>query len=156
MSLGRMYTAQVSAVAVTNIQDFFEVNAPADSVVVIHSIRIAQYSDVGDAAAEMLPVQISRSTGSAGSGGTIPTARPHHLGDAAFGGTIEVNNTTQAGTTVVLLSETFNIRSGWFYNPAPDERMVVSPSGIVVVELPVAPADELTMEGSITFEEIGG
>ena len=156
MSLGRMYTAQISAIAVTAIQDFIEVNCPSDAVVVIHSIRIAQYSDVGDAAAEMLPVQISRSTGSAGSGGTVPTARPHNVGTAAFGGTVEVNNTTQAGTTVVLLSEAFNIRSGWFYNPPPDERVVISPSGIVVVELPVAPADELTMEGSITFEEIGG
>lgn len=156
MSLGRMYTAQVSAIAVTAIQDFFEVNAPADSAVVIHSIRIAQYSDVGDAAAEMLPVQISRSTGSSGSGGTTPTARPHNLGTVAFGGTVEVNNTTQATTTTVLLSDAFNIRAGWLYNPPPDERMVISPSGRLVVELPVAPADELTMEGSITFEEIGG
>ena len=156
MSLGRIYTAQVSGIAVTAIQDFFEVNCPSDAVVVIHSIRIAQYSDVGDAAAEMLPVQISRSTGSAGSGGTVPTARPHQVGTVAFGGTVEVNNTVQAGTTVVVLSDAFNIRSGWFYNPPPDERVVISPSGIVVVELPVAPADELTMEGSITFEEIGG
>ena len=156
MSLGRMYTAQVSGIAVTAIQDFFEVNAPADSVVVIHSIRIAQYSDVGDAAAEMLPVQITRSTGASGSSGTTPTARPHHLGDAAFGGTVEVNNTTQATTTVVVLSDAFNIRAGWLYNPPPDERIVISPSGILVVELPVAPADELTMQGSITFEEIGG
>ncbi len=156
MSLGRVYTAQVSAIAVTAIQDFIEVNCPSDAVVIIHSIRIAQYSDVGDAAAEMLPVQITRATGTAGSGGTTPTARPHQVGTVAFGGTVEVNNTTQAGTTTVVLSDSFNIRSGWFYNPPEDERIVISPSGVLVVELPVAPADELTMEGSVTFEELGG
>ena len=155
--LGRMYSAQVTAVAVTLVQDLIEVNSAADSVTVIHSIRVAQYSDVGDAAAEMLPVIISRGGGTAGSGGSTATAVPHHLGDAAFGGgTIQFNNTTQSGTPVEILSDTFNIRSGWLYNPPPDERIVISPSAILVVELPVAPADSLTMEISITFEEIGG
>ena len=92
MSLGRMYSAQVSAIVVTVVQDLWELNAPSDSIVVIHSARIAQYSDVGDAAAEMLPLQISRSSGTTGSGGTTPTARPHNLGTVAFGGTVEANN----------------------------------------------------------------
>ena len=86
--MGRVYTGQVSAVGVTIAQDFFEVNCPSDAVIRILSIRIAQYSDVGDAAAEMLPVQISKSTGTAGSGGSTPTARPHMLGTVAFGGSV--------------------------------------------------------------------
>ena len=154
--MGRVYTGQVSAVGVTVAQDFFEVNCPSDAVIRILSIRIAQYSDVGDAAAEMLPVQISKSTGTAGSGGSTPTARPHMLGTVAFGGSVEANNTTQAGTTIVLLSDAFNIRSGWLYQPTEPEMIWMSPSEAIVVELPVAPADSLTMEGSITFEVFGG
>ena len=156
MPLGRMYTAQISAVAVTAIQDAIELNVPSDAVVIVHSIRIAQYSDVGDAAAEMLPVQLSRATGTAGSGGSVVTAIAHSKGDSAYGGTVEFNNDTQAGTVVEILSDSFNIRSGWLYNPPPDERIALSPSVVFLVELPVAPTDSLTMEMSITFEELGG
>ena len=154
--MGRVYTAQISAIAVSVIQDFFEINCPTDAVVVVLSARIGQYSDAGDAAAEMLPVQISRATGTAGSGGTTVTARPHQGGYAAFGGSVEANNTTQAGTTTTILSEAFNIRSGWLYQPTEKEFIWMSPGGVLVFELPVVPADELTMEGSVTFEEIGG
>jgi len=154
--MGRMYTTEVNAVAVTAAQDFFEVNAPSDGVVVIHSAFIGQTSDAGDAAAEILGVQISRTDNSvAGSGGSVVTARPHEVGDSAFGGTTEVNNTTQTTVTTELRSEAFNVQAGWFYQPAPGERIVISPSGTVVVEITV-PADSLTMHGSITFEEIGG
>ena len=154
--MGRMYTASFGGVAVTAIQDLIELNAPSDSVVVIHSAFIGQSSDAGDSEAEMLRVQISRSTGTSGSGGTTLTARPHNVGDAAFGGTAEANNTTQATTTVTIHEETFNAQSGWYYQPTPEERVALSPGARVVIELPAAPADSLTMSGSITFEEIGG
>ncbi len=153
--MGRMYTAVFNDVAVTAIQDLFELNAPADAVVVLHSVTIGQSSDAGDGQAEMLSVQISRCTGS-GSAGSTPTAQKHNVGDAAFGGTVEANNTTQGATATPIFSEAFNVQAGWFYRPTPEERIILSPSGRIVVELPVAPADALTMSGSITFEEIGG
>lgn len=154
--MGRIYTASFGGVAVTAIQDLFEVNAPSDAVVIIHSITIGQSSDAGDSEAEMKRVQISRAPTASGSGGSTPTARPHNLGDAAFGGTVEANNTAQATGTVTIHEDTFNIRAGWAYRPTPEERIVMSPSERLVVELPVAPTDEITMSGSITFEEIGG
>ncbi len=105
----------------------------------------------------MLRVAISRAgVAVAGSGGSVPTAVPHNVGDVAFGGTVEVNNTTQASAATPIHEDTFNIQAGWFYRPTPEERIVISPSGILVVELPVAPADSITMSGTITFEAIGG
>ena len=154
--MGRVYTVSVLEVAVLLLQDFFEVNCPANSVIRILSCRIGQRSDVGDAAAEMLPVVISKATGSAGSGGSIPTARPHATGTPVFGGSVEANNTTQAGSTTEILADTFNIRAGWLYQPGEREMIWMSPSEVLVVELPVAPADELTMSGSLTFEVFGG
>lgn len=155
--MGRMYTASFGGVAVSVIQDLFELLAPADAVVVIHSIIIGQSSDYGDSEAEGLRVQISRTDGTtSGSGGSTPTARPHEKGDAAFGGTVEANNTTQATVTTVIVEDTFNVQAGWQWRPTPEERITLSPSETVVVELPVAPADAITMSGSITFEEIGG
>lgn len=153
--LGRMYTASFEEVAVSAIQDLFELNAPSDSVVVIHKCIITQESDAGDAEAEMLRMTIQRA-GTSGSAGSTATARPHHVGDAAFGGTVEVNNTTQAGTLTVLHAEAFNVQLGWIYDPSPEERIIVSPSGRVVFSINDAPADALTMSGILIFEEIGG
>ena len=123
---------------------------------IVHAIYLGQTSDVGDAAEEILQVQISRATGTAGSGGTTPTARPHEVGTPAFGGSVEMNNTTQAGTTTVLHEDSFNVRVGWQYTPEVDERFVISPSGVLVLELPVAPGDALDVKQSVVLEEIGG
>jgi len=153
--MGRLYSASFDAVAVSAVQDLFEVSAPADAVVVVHSVWVGQTSDAGDAQAEMLRVTIERAATS-GSLGTTPTARPLEVGDPAFGGVVEANNTTRAGTLTLLQSLPFNVQAGLFYQPTPEERIVISPSGILVVGLPAAPADSLTMSGTIIFEEVGG
>jgi hypothetical protein len=154
--MGRVYTATFSGVAVTAAQDLFELTLPADMVVRILSCRIGQTSDAGDAAAEMLPIAITRyaTNGSGGSSGV--TSRPHHSGDAASTVTVDTNNTTQGGTPVVVLADAWNVQAGWLYQPPPDEMIYASPNSIIAIELPSAPADSITMEGSITFEEIGG
>jgi len=153
-----MYTATFSAVDVTAQQDFFEVLAPADAVVILHAIYLSQSSDVGDSAEEMLQMAIKSGQTTGGSGGSTPTPAPLELGDAAFGGTVEANNTTKAsaGTIVTHHKEAFNIRTGLAYVPTPEARKVLSPSARMTVELLTTPADSLTMDGTIVFEEIGG
>lgn len=153
--MGLMYMCQFYSVTVTAVQDLFEITAPSDAVVTLHSIYVGQQSDYGDSAAEGLDIQISRATAS-GSGGTAGTENPLEVGSPAAGAVVECNNTTQATGTTVLLSDTFNVQAGWQYRPTPEERIVISPSGILVVELPVAPADALEMSGTIIWEEIGG
>jgi len=153
--MGRMYTAVFEQVAVAAAQDLFEVNAPADAVVVVHRVVIAQSSDAGDSEAEMLPILIHRGSTS-GSGGSTPTPAPLEMGDAAFGGTVEANNTTQSTEGTQIHAESFHIAAGFDFHPTPECRPVISPSGRLVVELQGAPADSLTMDGTIVFEEIGG
>lgn len=150
--VGRAYTASFAEIAVTAAQDALEISAATDGVVEILSCRISQSTDEGDAQAEMLPITISRAATS-GSGGAAVTPRPHVLGHPAFGGGAERNNTTQAGTPVVIVADAFNVQAGWLYVPVPEERIWLPPSGIAVVTLNVAPADSLTMNGSITFAE---
>ena len=57
--MGRLYTAQFSAVAVSAAQDLFEIVAPSDAIVKIHNIRLGQTSDVGDAAEEILLIKLN-------------------------------------------------------------------------------------------------
>lgn len=156
--MGRMYSAAFDAVAVTAAQDLFEVVAPSDACVVIHAIVVGQDTDAGDAQDEQLRIRLIRGHATSGSGGSSPTVAPLEFGDPAFGGTVEANNTTVAstGTPVTMHSEPFNVRAGFVYRPTPEERITLSPSQRLVVNLPGAPADSLTMSGTIVFEEIGG
>ena len=155
--MGRLYTAQFSAVAVSAAQDLFEIVAPSDAIVKIHNIRLGQTSDVGDTAEEILLIKLNSGATTSGSGGGSYTPVPIELGDAAFGGTCEINNTTQAadGTIVTHHAWPWNVRGPFEIIFEPETRPVLSPSRRCVLTIP-APADALTMMGTITFEEIGG
>ena len=153
--MGRMYTVTFEEVAVTAIQDLFEIVAASDSTVYIHSIHVSQSSDASDSESEQLNVLIHRGSTS-GSGGSSATPAPLNLGDAAFGGTCEVNNTTQSTEGTILGSYCFNVMAGLDIVFTPEGRPVISPSGRIIVELQTAPGDSLTMSGTMVIEEIGG
>jgi hypothetical protein len=110
----RVYTVSFENVAVTAAQDFFEVSPADDHPVVLLGLNIDQFSDVGDAAEEILRYKIIRGHATSGSGGSAATPRPQDPGDAAASFAAEVNNTTiaSAGTAVDLHAGAFNIRSG--------------------------------------------
>jgi hypothetical protein len=155
--MGMMYAATFGAVAVTAAQDVFEIVAPADGCVVIHEIALEQASDAGDAEAELLRVQAIRGFTTSGSGGSSVTPAPLETGNPTAGATVEANNTTVAttGTTATLFDRAFNVQIGFFWQPTPECRVVLSPSQRLVIRIP-APADSLTMHGTVIFEEIGG
>lgn len=155
---GPVYAATFSAVAVTAAQDVFEITAPATSRVLIRGIRIGQYTDAGDAAAEILSVLVIRGYTTSGSGGSSVTPVNLHgwSGAPSASSTVEANNTTVAntGTAVTLLADTMNVQAGWQYYPAPHDHMVLDYSQRLVVRI-TAPADSLTMNGTLIFQEIG-
>lgn len=152
--MGRMYSAVFEEVSVSVAQDLFEINAASDSPVIVHSCVITQSSDAGDAEAEQLNVLFHRGSTS-GSGGSSVTAAPLDSGDAAFGGTVEANNTTQGTEGTRVHAECFNVAVGLYYRPTPEERIIIPGGGRLIVELQTAPADALTVSGTVIFEEIG-
>lgn len=153
-----MYTAQFSGVTVSAQQDLFEVVAPADAVVIVHQIVIAQSSETGDAQEEGLLLQLKRGAGTSGTGGSSVTPVPLQAGFAAAGSTVEANNTTKAstGTISTIHSEAWNIRAPYVWLPPPEGRIVLSPSARLTLELATTPNDAITMGGTIYFEELGG
>jgi hypothetical protein len=157
--MGRLYTAVFKDIAVTAVQDLFELVSPADAVTIVHRITLTQDTEVGDAAEEMLTLTMNRGVGvTSGSGGASVTPQPISDGDPAFGGTCERNNTTviSGGTIEELRTENWNVRIPFDKIFTPEERPVLSPSGTFTVELETAPADSVTMSGTIVFEEVGG
>lgn len=161
MSMGRMYTGQFSAVAVSALQDLFEILAPSTGPVCVHSWEIFQTSDVGDAAEEILRIETVRGVGSvtSGSGGSSVTCQPLCDGDAATGATVEANNTTRmaagSGSLETLSQHGWNVRMPYEKVYTPEERPIISPGNRWTLALPAAPADALTVSGTVTFQQIG-
>lgn len=160
--MGRIYSAQFSGVAVTAQQDFFEVVAPADAIVKVHAIELEQTTEVGDAQEEGLSILMKRGVGTVTSGSAGSTVTPQQAegGDAAFGGTVEANNTTKmvvgTGSINTLAAWAWNVRVPFTKIFTPELRPVISPSNRLTVELATTPTDSLTVNGTIWFEEIGG
>ncbi len=154
-TVGRMYSVSNSVAGVTTAIDLLRISAPADAVIVVHKIIVTQETEFGDAASEQMDIQFHRGS-TDGSGGATPTARPLEVGDAAFGGTVATGNTTQSTEGVILHVEAANVMAGFVYPPTPEERIVLSPSGRLIVELPTVPDDSIDFRVVAIFEEIGG
>jgi hypothetical protein len=155
--MARVYTVSFENVAVTAAQDFFEVTPADDHPLVILALYIDQFSDVGDAAEEILRYKIIRGHTTSGSGGSAATPRPLDPGDAAASFAAEVNNTTIAssGATVDLHAGAFNIRSGLALIFPPEMTPVANQGNTtIVVRLMANPADSLSMSGTLYVAEL--
>ena len=153
--MGREYSVSFSAVAVTAAQDLFEITPADDKPVNILGLFIGQTSDAGDAADELLQVSIIRGFTTSGSGGSAPTPAPLDPIDTAAGFTAEVNNTTVAntGTSVTLHTDTFNVRAGYQIWFPPECYPRASQANTTIVVRITAPADSLTMSGTLYVQE---
>jgi hypothetical protein len=157
--MSRIYSANFENVAVTAAQDFFEILPADDKPVRILEVHITQSSDSGDAAAEALRGRCRRlpATVTSGSGGSSVTPTPLDAADTAFGGTCAANHTTQAttsGTGVLLHAEAFNIAVGLHQVWPPGNQPLIRQGEAFVAELLAAPADSLSMSGTVLIEEI--
>ena len=155
-----VYTATFSAVAVSAAQDVFEIVAPAGSRIATLGVTLGQYSDFGDAAAEIVGVTFVRGDTVSGSGGT--TATPANTsgltgGKASAVTSVETNNTTVANTGgTVLLATAWNVQVPFEYRAGiyQDEIIKLEIGQRFCVRL-TAPADAITLNGTLMFEELG-
>ncbi len=152
--IGRMYAVGIASQAQTAAKTLIEVAAPADSVVFVERLYITQTSfDTS----ENLGTTIQRITTSGT--GTATTPRPMQAGDAAYGGVVETNATIEPtyDANGVLYESGFNVLSGFLWTPANDDEVfVVSPSGLVGMNLDVAPSASMNFSYGASLREIGG
>lgn len=157
---GDIYVVTFAAVSVSAAQDAFELVASSACRVLLREVVLQQYSDSGDAQAEQLGVTIVRGYTVAGTGGGAFTPLPINpvTGAKAAATTAAINNTTVAntGTAKVMRAGALNEQQGGFvYRPDKrDEMIILEKSERLVVRL-TAPADAVTMNGTLVFEEIG-
>lgn len=151
--LGRGYTASLDAVAFTAAGGLLSIAAPADSAVVIDKVVVSQETQTSS---EALAILLSRAS-AGGTGASTPTPAPLQVGDSAFGGTVNAGVfSVQPTLTTVLEREGWNVLAPYIWHPTPEERIVLSPSGIFVVNLENAPGASMTISAVVSFREIGG
>lgn len=155
-----VYYGTFTGIAATAAQDFFELLVPSDAVARILELTLTQSTEAGDAQSEQLSVSVIRVTGAptSGSGGGTITPVSRESGQAASGATLERNNTTQlsGGTQTIIHSESFNVMAGFSKTWTPETAPILSPGQYLVVRANGAPADSITFDGTLVWDEIGG
>ena len=153
----RMYGCAFDAVAVTAVQDLFELLAPTNATVRIHQLDLFQTTDLSDAQEEVLRLRIRQGQTSTGSGGSTGTAVPNDFDDSASGATVKLNNTTQAsgGTIVVDDLWGWNIRMPLTRIWTPECQPRIKGGRRATIELVGAPADSITISGNLVWSEGG-
>ena len=148
--MGRMYTVQFTAVAVSAQQDLFQIEALVTPAI-IHACYISQSSDVGDSSAAMVSILIRRATDAVTD--DLATVQLDK-GDATQTADVAINETTELVTgTEVVHAEDWNIALPWVWLPPPEMRIVVPVGDVICINMNTT--DTLTMSGTIYFEEVG-
>jgi hypothetical protein len=158
---GPIFTFPFSATALTTqgSVDLWCVTAPSNARVAIREIVLGQYSDPGDAQAEMLSL-VFMSGSTAPSSGTAITGlninRYSTASTPATGCSVVGPSTTLASTVSasVIRAETWNVAGGYRYYPVPAERPIIGMSQRVLIRMTV-PNDALTINGTLMLQEIG-
>lgn len=156
--MSRTYSVIFANTSVSVAVDLFQIKPADDKPCRILGMFLSQVGvgDVGDTSEELLNFSIVRGNTSDGSGGTAPTPQLIDPNDPAASFTARVLDTTQAsaGTPVTLHSDGFNVR---MQNPIilPENMRwsVTQAQTILAVRLVAAPADAITLTGTLYVEE---
>jgi hypothetical protein len=154
--MSRRYWVDLTPTAVTVAADLIEITPADDKPVKIISLNLAQTTELGDAAEEILSLVWVRGNATSGSGGSAPTPVPCKPNDTAAGFTCEVFNTTAAstGTPVNGPRHGWNVRAPLERPYTPDEQFGANQGNtLLVLRMAAAPADSVTISGSVCVEE---
>lgn len=156
---GPVYTCPFSATALSsNPYDIFCVTAPSNSRVAIREVRLAQYSDFGDAQAELISLSILTGSTSISSGGPVitPVNVRRWSQNTSAGSSVTGPSTTLASTTsaTLVLADCWNVAAPYLYQPAWADRVILGLSQRALIRI-TAPNDALTVNGTLVLQEIG-
>lgn len=158
--LGRVYTVPLQLTAFTVQIDLFDIAPADDKPVELHALYLGQSTELGDTAEEQLGIQIIRGFATVGSGGSSVTATPVNPSDSAAGATCRTGDTTVAvvggGTTTHIHADTWNVRAPYQIIWTPECRPQCTQGQTrIVIRLTGAPADSITIAGTLYFGETG-
>jgi len=152
--MGRLYTAVFEAVAITVVQDLFQITMAAAVNARLHHLYLHQTNLTVQ---EILSIKIHRGSTNGSGGGTNPIGRATitgpHLGNSDA--TVEINNTTQSTEGDILLLRGWNVLVDFEWLATPDFQIGIPGSGQLNIELNHAPDASMTASGEVGWEEEG-
>lgn len=154
-----MYTVRFRAQSFTTANgdyDFFELTPADDRPIELCGLLISTKSELGDAQEEQIEWGVVTDNATTGNG-TATTPNPVSPRNAAAGFTAETVASTPAstGTTVEMISDDFNIRSGLQLVLPEDYRPCVDQADVMMcVRLFAALADDATLTGTAWVREL--
>lgn len=157
---GRMYAAAFTAQAITTAlgdYDIWEIGAADDVIVILHALELVVTSETGDAAEEILSLEVIRGNTTTGNGASV-TPRPLMPGFGAAQAAVEqiASTPATAGTEHLLWSSALNVRIPFEKVWTPETRpMTTQADGLIVVRWPDTVADDIVIDGTLYFEEFG-
>lgn len=153
------YSFSATALSTTGPTDLWCVTGPSNSRYAVREIVLGQYSDAGDAQAEMLSITFLSGSTAPSSGTAITGLNLNRYSTAQTplaSCTVVGPSTTIASTSSASLirAESFNVMGGYRYYPVPAERPIMGLSQRFVVRVS-GPNDPLTLNGTLMLQEIG-
>jgi len=134
----------------TAAQDLIRISAPSTGIVILHKVIV---TNDADETSQQAVFQIHRA--STDGTGTAATPRLLDLGSTVFGGTAAVNQSVDTTAGDIIHREAVNLLNGFYWVPTPEERIILSPSGRIVVRLDTVIAGAIAMTAVAYIEEIG-
>lgn len=149
-----LVTAPFDNLSITTATDLFHLTLSANKGVVPVEMTLGNFSDLGDAAEEVLRIGVYRGV-TGGSGGTALTEVMADANNTSTIGTAVLANNTTISTGGTLLDVIpWNIRVPLLYAPVPEARIPFhAGTGPIAFRLLAAPADAISVSGTIKFLE---
>lgn len=152
--MGYVYSAPMDAIAFTTATDLFEFTVTSDAPILIHALELSQTTDLSDANEEVL--RFGWYTGATGgSGGTALTETDYNRDDLpAVTAAVRTGGTASTGGTLKAIHG-WNIRIPFDKIWTPEMRpRIDSSEDIATFRLLAAPADSVTISGTVYWEEL--
>lgn len=148
------YTASQDAQAITTAVDLFHITAATDKPVVLHWLDLGQTTDLGDAAEEVLRIGVYRGVTGGGGGTGLTEVGVNDLAPTAGAAVVGQGTASTGGTLIWLIF--WNIRqAGPVWVPTPELRPRISAANDpIAFRLMAAPADSVTISGTLAWEEV--
>lgn len=148
-----VYTAYIDITGISTNKTLMLIQSPSTAVVEIIGIHV---TNLDVETSEQLSIGLFKVSTLGSPSGTSVTPEKHETGDAAAAATLTGNLSVEptAYATNPIDKQGVNNLAGYHYDPIPEERPIVAPSGAMGVRLLVSPTS-FNCSVMVVFREIG-
>lgn len=148
-----VYTAQIDITGLSTAKTLLHLQAPSTGILEILSVNV---TNLNTETSEQLEVGLYHVTTVGSPAGTSVTPEKHEKLDAAAAATVlgNLSGEPSAYASKPIDKQGVNNLSGYRYDPLPEERPVVPPSGAIGLRMLTAPSS-FNASVQVVFREIG-